>query len=565
MDPNGNYNGYNNGYQNSGYVDPNFNNGGYNNATGYNTTGYVDPNMTGYNTTGYVDPNATGYNTTGYVDPNMTGYNTTGYVDPNATGYVDPNASNNVGYNDPNSGNNDDSGYFGNFWSSSKQPAKIPEGHKLEFTETGLPRVRKHKTNPDDVAENEFVNEVLPLNISLDEVQERFGIGTRLFFDFQKAITISNFVLAILGLSSWIDHLAHKLTPGFSENDLFVSAYDQSQRSMWLITNILAILVWFFFGPCYFISIRMLVKRNQIDDYDNHFAYGEGLDTIEPNLPYTPQQRLYRKIASYVIFFVLIIGSSIAVYYIEGLYKIYGNPNEIINIYNFVITGAVGIINVIFSKIAYLLTDMEKFTTWGEYRKNALFRLLAFKIINIIAMYAALQFAFAESGTCIFEDTGSKFLSLLITDILLFNGLGIVLPLFKSWLVGRIDLLRGKGSDESNKPVFDISQEYLELFYRQFIIYTGMTSFPLVTVIGLIFNLIQYPLDKYRMLRICQTPERIDITMKRFISSWLFIIAVVALVAWPEGAIYILQLNRNDGPNFECCLILGGTGNAASC
>ncbi len=60
-----------------------------------------------------------------------------------------------------------------------------------------------------------------------------------------------------------------------------------------------------------------------------------------------------------------------------------------------------------------------------------------------------------------------------------------------------------------------------------------MVVFPPLTVIGLITNIIEYPLDKYRMLKVCQKPKRLDLSMKRFLVIWLIVTALAAFVTWP--------------------------------
>jgi hypothetical protein len=47
------------------------------------------------------------------------------------------------------------------------------------------------------------------------------------------------------------------------------------------------------------------------------------------------------------------------------------------------------------------------------------------------------------------------------------------------------------------QPEFDIAKEYMELFYKQFIICLGMTVFPLITLLGMLSYILEYMLDRY--------------------------------------------------------------------
>lgn len=133
-------------------------------------------------------------------------------------------------------------------------------------------------------------------------------------------------------------------------------------------------------------------------------------------------------------------------------------------------------------------------------------------------MYIGLQFSFVNEEKdcpCFFEDSAFRFFTLILTDLVVlvwkvlsqslgtqyyrvsssqhqsssckyyFDFLGLMYSL------ERVNCLRGKGGDEAAKPEFDVATEYLELFYRQFVIYIGMMVFPGVTVLGLFANIIE--------------------------------------------------------------------------
>ncbi len=88
----------------------------------------------------------------------------------------------------------------------------------------------------------------------------------------------------------------------------------------------------------------------------------------------------------------------------------------------------------------------------------------------------------------------------------------IVLPWLR-WRWRKKAGARGPYGNNSVRPEFDVSDEYpisfahlrfryLELLYRQFIIYLGMPVFPLITAIGLILNYFKFYLDKFRMIKV---------------------------------------------------------------
>jgi hypothetical protein len=50
-------------------------------------------------------------------------------------------------------------------------------------------------------------------------------------------------------------------------------------------------------------------------------------------------------------------------------------------------------------------------------RVNTGIKLLVFKLVNVSAMYAAIQFAFSKRR-CSLDDSGGKFLTLILTDLI---------------------------------------------------------------------------------------------------------------------------------------------------
>lgn len=120
--------------------------------------------------------------------------------------------------------------------------------------------------------------------------------------------------------------------------------------------------------------------------------------------------------------------------------------------------------------------------------------------------------------------------------------------------------------------------------YSQFIIYLGSIVFPYITLLGLVANILEYPANKFRMLRLSQTPKWLDISLKKMINFYMIIIALCALLLWPQGAAFIMSNTRTTalGKNqqlktllisfqigYNCCTILpndlGPSFNASVC
>jgi hypothetical protein len=51
-------------------------------------------------------------------------------------------------------------------------------------------------------------------------------------------------------------------------------------------------------------------------------------------------------------------------------------------------------------------------------------------------------------------------------------------------------------------PEFELSDEYLKTLFRQFLLISSMSVFPLVSLVALIANVIEWPLTKYRLIHL---------------------------------------------------------------
>jgi hypothetical protein len=91
---------------------------------------------------------------------------------------------------------------------------------------------------------------------------------------------------------------------------------------------------------------------------------------------------------------------------------------------------------------------------------------------------------------CSFEQAGIQFFLVAITDIIVTVLLQLCVPL----IVQRV-------WPDNPKPEFNISEELLVLLHRQFISFIGVMVFPMLSVITLIGNLIQYPIALVRLLK----------------------------------------------------------------
>jgi hypothetical protein len=503
--------------------------------------------------------------------------------------------------------------------------ADVPVGYELLWNASGMPYLSKKADEHDDVdAEMEHVAEQLPFRISFDEIERRFGVGTRVYWHFLTFIIVTNLILGIVVGAGWgqyygvnradsiaTAHCSEVAGPfyivpnrGFAENanindtalasitqplktlldggstggltrgnlsvrqfqfgELFVSAYSPGNRVAWIVTcAIAAILTHVFpFAFYYYIKKRVIAKKQ--NEYDNPFAFS-GLEStqIPGNDRVTEFERTLRIFASVALYLALLAISFVIIFVLERAKQ--SNRGKLtisgVDIIDIAVTLTVTVINIVFGAVAGFMTTFEKHLTYSQYRRSHTLKLYSFKIFNVIAMYTAVG-AVALSAVCPYFDAGRKFLILIITEMVVQNLLEILLPWFKMRILPLLSTkFAGSGSDESNRPEFDLAQEYLELLYRQFIIYVGFSTFPLLPLFGFLVNLVEYPLDKYRMTKVCQRPKRVDVSLKWLLSLLLMANAILALALPPLGTAWILAGKEPPGSfynsNEEFCPVFG--------
>jgi len=149
------------------------------------------------------------------------------------------------------------------------------------------------------------------------------------------------------------------------------------------------------------------------------------------------------------------------------------------------------------------------------------------------------RYLISPKGDCVIASIGDQFLLLLISDFTVGN----ILDMLASYVMYKIAMIRGpkgKGSNESVKPDFDVAEEYLRLLYRQFVVCLGMPIFPWLPLLGIICHIVDYKVSKYILLNYCQQTYHLRGSMKKFLTFYLFCTAILAGASFPFGAAWIL-------------------------
>jgi len=203
-----------------------------------------------------------------------------------------------------------------------------------------------------------------------------------------------------------------------------------------------------------------------------------------------------------------------------------------------VVASFMSLVNLGFNSFAVLLTSFEKHRTWSGFRSHNTFKYYMFKLLLAVAMYICRFLILRNS--CVFGAVGDQFLSLIIVDLTLGNVLDMM-SVHVRWKYGEMKANKSQKSNEEEKPEFDVAEQYLQLLYRQFVIFLGMPIFPWLPLLGLICHVVDYKVSKYILVKYCQQKYYLHGSMKKFLTFYLFFTALIAVASYPFGAAWLFS------------------------
>jgi len=458
------------------------------------------------------------------------------------------------------------------FGGRNENRTTLPPGYTICYSQNGHPYLVKIAETSSDGADTEAANEHrrmnYPMSVNREVLGNRFGVGIYLYFDFLVYLIFTNIILLILGVISfgihssndnWVKPEGRQAAYGKFSFIFYDDTLWKNSHKQWLWINIVCIGFWFVFGPVYSYRIARYFKKkeaeNSVDLVEiNLEEYIDAEDFIKVNERVTPLERRYRILASYLIFILVLGVSSIATFFLVATStseKVKDLDSSSV-LLSAIIAIFMTMVNMAWKRVCVWLTRMERHATWTQFRQHNTLKFFLFKMLNVLAMYASRILVpkickripsiseFCNNTSCLTSSVGVQLLFLLVFDLTVQNMWEISFGWFRAKVNERRGMM-GKGSNDSVRPEFDVAEEYLEVLYRQFIIYLAFAIVPLAPVLGLLCNLVEYRVDKYRLLRICQHPRGLQGSMRNSLTFFLFCTAAVALASPPYGAAWVMS------------------------
>ncbi|KNE54626.1 hypothetical protein AMAG_00589 [Allomyces macrogynus ATCC 38327] len=419
-----------------------------------------------------------------------------------------------------------------NFPSPSLAPAVPPKPMVVSLDtlpasiSTSAAGIEVDPTRLADQAANEHVRELVPLMVTEQELKERYGVGIQRYYKFIRFIVGANLFLALFGLVVWLPHVMASETSNFF-GGLFTISFGSQFTSFWRGAGITQCVLWFLLPGAYLLLFR---ADPDAERETEHYDTEENIIPQNRNVPF--YQLVMRRTFTSTVFVLMVIGSYLLTETLQNISTRNreaeknepggGSSSGTLRLMDWGISMALTMINFASAFVINQLTVFDRFKTRDHTWKAAIIKLFLFRVIGVIAFYQAIYQADPCSG-------GVKFFTLLISDLLLGNAFEIFAPQVITWVKFPWANVNTK-SDEENKPEFDVAAEYVELLYRQYIIYLGSSQFPMVALLGAIVSGSEYLVDKYRMLRVCQEPKVVNRTLRVPLAVMLLVTAIFGLV-----------------------------------
>uniref|UniRef100_A0A6C0BMZ9 TMC domain-containing protein n=1 Tax=viral metagenome TaxID=1070528 RepID=A0A6C0BMZ9_9ZZZZ len=389
-----------------------------------------------------------------------------------------------------------------------------------------------------------------PVLSSLDSIEQRYGIGTRLYFSFLKVIILSNAALGLLGIVSWSLFLRDR-PPGvaFSWSDFFVSAYPRPGADVyWFTCGVLATVIWVTLGPAYWVWERSY-KRNQyprrvLDQEEKEIPVNRGADT-------NYLLGVTATFAALCVSILLVYGLVMAQGYVIETYgdPLLANQLPLSTAMSLVVALGFALCHTAWGHVSYAITRWERNKTWFQFRMSQAIKLITFKILLATCMYIFIATIIPAPPPvierCDLDFAGANFFLVLVLDVVITFVMQTVWPKIAAACCGVV------------RPEFNIAEDLLQILFRQFIIYIGFFVFPLIGLVGLLANLIEYPVDHYRLLRVCGTPQYLSEKPGLFLLIFNGVVVLSAFLTYPNGALWMLFVPHLLPSAFQNCSVVG--------
>ena len=374
-------------------------------------------------------------------------------------------------------------------------------------------------------------NNNMSLTSSWREIEMTYGTGIFCYFKFAKDIAWFHVPLLALQLLFYVNIFSTDGLP------MFPSYVSSTHLPLWRIVNMLSIALTFAFPIFYYYKTHSYYQQRGIADEDKLSN-----DVITENVKITSMQRIPRYALTYSVFLVSMVLQAAALIGLDTwALRMTDVKQEDGGSFRLTVLQTCASILITLARTAFdtltpILTDYEKHEKISKRRSHNMFKFMLFRLSSVFILTFLQGYNTKE---CPIGVLGNMYLVYVMTDLILSNLLEWAVPI-ASWVFRSTTT---KSNAQDTRPAWDTDQEYMEIIYRQFVIYSGLASFPMVTFIGLIIAALEIYLDLARLIYVCKKPQRTVRSMKGMVTAYMILSALLAVANWGGASLYTIWGN----------------------
>ena len=404
-----------------------------------------------------------------------------------------------------------------------------------------------------NAARNEHVDPGPDMCLDDTELRDYGGPAIFAFYKFLKFIAVLIMIFFCLALVNFLIYATQR-KPGFGNypghswyNDFFISNYADKQRSAWLGTTILCIIIMFFACPYYYRYIGNFVFEGELLSLAEQErvaeAHGHVDDAIvrfsaDGTIDVSARYRTWANIALRRLFSLAVFAGFIVVQVFASIAitKV-GDGNKSVA-GSFAVAFIAAALNLTYQVFARQLTEVEKHQDQGAADKSLTLKTILFKLANVIAVYGSKNY---PANQCVYDVVGEQFLTLLFVEIIFVTPMTLLSSgLLTYFHQAYARVLSSINGDRAHQAQFEMAIEYLSNLYKFYLACMALVVFPMSTVMSIVAFFVEFWGSRYRLVKICGRPQRSTSTMRGTVTAVMMLIFLAVLFTPYAGAIWIL-------------------------
>lgn len=356
---------------------------------------------------------------------------------------------------------------------------------------------------------------------------ERYGKPFWQYFYLSYFTVFLNFLTTLIGLCNWF---------------LFSTCKQQASyfNHTWLICSILLMCLYFFSGPLFSFSCLL---------YDRTFNEDVAKDAIPEREMIAKGISLWISCLLSLSFFIVTSGLLCGMVWAQRVVSYSPESNLPFGVTPFFLMGLLvsvcfSVINIVWSFLSFKITQHERWLSWEHFQRSHGVKIIVMKIVLSSFMYLFLSLIITPTpgdGTCVANTVGNAYLIVIGTELLV--------SLFVKTLLPTAIFCKTK----KRTLEFDVAEEMLQIFYRQYIVQLCSFVSPWAGIVSLVSSLLEICIDSLRFKYVCDNSMQMVGDLRWTISLLFLFLAFCSFISYPNGFLWMVILPETLPFSYRSC------------